>query len=67
MKVYIKGLHCEHCVKTVKRLLLKIKGVQNVEIDLKSSTATIVTSRRITKENFEIALKDTPYEVEQFQ
>ncbi len=39
--IKIEGMMCESCVKTVTESISKVKGVKNVEVDLKKGTATI--------------------------
>ncbi len=38
--IKIKGMHCQHCVGSVKETLEKIEGLADVEVDLDSGTAT---------------------------
>lgn len=40
----IKGMSCGHCVKAVEKALGEVPGVQKVEVDLASGTATVNAS-----------------------
>ena len=39
--LYIKGMKCNHCKANAEKAILGVAGVENVEIDLAASTATI--------------------------
>ena len=38
--VKVKGMSCQHCVRTVKKALEEIQGVSNVNVDLLKCEAT---------------------------
>jgi len=38
--IKIKGMSCEHCVKSTKEALTAIEGISNVVVDLKKGEAT---------------------------
>lgn len=46
--VKIKGMHCAACTKITAKRIKAIQGVENVEVDLASETATIQADRHIT-------------------
>ncbi len=48
--IKMEGLMCNHCVQNVQNALMKIKGVQNVQVTLDNQTATI------THDNIDTAL-----------
>lgn len=61
--VRIKGMSCGHCVKAVEKALREIPGVEKVQVDLASGTATVETSgpldmvevrRKIEKAGYEL-------------
>ena len=39
--ITIKGMQCNHCKSNVKKTILAVKGVENVEIDLSTGITTI--------------------------
>ncbi len=47
-KVYVEKITCLHCVKKVKDALLSIDGVNSVSVDLKSKTATLNVTKKVT-------------------
>lgn len=40
-EILIEGMHCNHCVESVKNALSKINGVSHVEVDLKKNIAVV--------------------------
>ena len=63
MKIKIKGMTCDNCARTVKRLFSEIEGVEEVKVDLESGWAEVRTSHEVSDQAFELALEDTAYEV----
>jgi len=57
----IEGMSCEGCVSRVKSSLLQLPGVENVEIDLNTGQAIILSSGEIDLKAFEDAVKKTGY------
>lgn len=43
----IKGMACQHCVKSVKKALEEIEGISNVAIDLQTGEATFEETRPV--------------------
>jgi copper chaperone len=41
VKIQIDGMHCEHCVKSIKSALSEIKGIESADVDLKGGFALI--------------------------
>lgn len=39
--IHIKGMSCNHCVQAVTRALQDLAGLQRIEINLESGTATL--------------------------
>jgi len=59
----IRGMSCQHCVKTVKKTLEEIDGIANVSVDLATGEATFEETRpvdgdlireKITKAGYEL-------------
>ena len=40
-EILIEGMHCNHCVESVKNALSKIIGVSDVKVDLKKNIAVV--------------------------
>lgn len=60
--VFINGMSCQHCVMAVKSALIEVEGINSVDVDLESGSATLDvdgTSDEIIKE----AVKEAGYEV----
>ena len=58
----INGMSCNHCVMAVKKALLSIEGIEEVEVNLAEGKATInadEVSDKVMKE----AIEDAGYEV----
>ena len=62
-EIAVKGMTCNHCLATIKRTVLNIKNVKNVEIDLKSGK-TIITGEDIDIKNIKNSIKELGYKVE---
>ncbi|SPF41466.1 COP-associated protein [Syntrophobacter sp. SbD1] len=43
----IKGMSCQHCVKSVKKALEEIEGISNVAVDLQTGEATFEETRPV--------------------
>lgn len=57
--IKIKGMSCEHCVKSVTKALNEIDGVKNVKVSLKKGEASFDEEKPVdmgkVKENIEKA------------
>ena len=40
-EILIEGMHCNHCVESVKKSLSKLDGVSYVEVDLAKNIAVV--------------------------
>ena len=60
----IPNISCEHCVHTIKMELGELKGVNSVEVDLKSKVATIQYEAPATTDQIENLLADINYPAE---
>lgn len=63
MKVKIKGMSCEHCVKTVKKALEEIDGITNVAVDLTTGEATFEETHPVEKDLVREKVKKAGYEL----
>ena len=48
-ELLVKGMSCDHCVMTVKRLASSVEGVSDVQVDLESGKVQ-VTADSSTRE-----------------
>ncbi len=48
IEVVIEGMHCKHCESKVFNALSKIKGIDQVNVDLKTKTATLEIDTNVT-------------------
>lgn len=61
MELKIEGMMCEHCKANVEKVLGAMDGVEKVTVDLKEKTASVVTSREISHEEFKKVIEDAGY------
>ncbi|MHB8482821.1 MAG: heavy-metal-associated domain-containing protein [Nitrospiria bacterium] len=60
----IKGMTCQHCVKTVKGALEQIKGVKSVEVVLEKEKATVIYDpAQVQAGQFKTAIEEAGYEI----
>jgi len=60
----VKGMSCMGCVKSVKRVLEPIAGVEAVDVSLEEARATIrYEPVKANPEQFKSAIRDAGYEV----
>jgi copper chaperone len=61
--VKIKGMTCQHCVMAVTKALSALDGIKNVQVDLKSGTATYDEVKPIDASAIAAAIKKAGYDV----
>jgi copper chaperone len=61
--IIINGMSCMNCVKHVKEALSELNGVNSVEVDLASKTATIEADTEIANDDIIKELDEFGYEV----
>ena len=59
----IDGMMCAHCEASVKKALLAIDGVQEVEASHEQRLATVYLSKRVDDEALAAAVRNAGYEV----
>ncbi|MBI1821167.1 MAG: heavy-metal-associated domain-containing protein [Nitrospirae bacterium] len=60
----VKGMTCQHCVKTVTGALGQIKGVKSVDIVLEKGTVTVVYDpAQARTDQFKTAVEEAGYEI----
>ncbi len=61
--IKIKGMSCQHCVMAVTKALNAIDGVKNVQVDLKTGTATYEETKPVDAKVVAAAVKKAGYDV----
>ncbi|MGA2028044.1 MAG: heavy metal-associated domain-containing protein [Syntrophobacteraceae bacterium] len=59
----VKGMSCQHCVKTVKKTLEEIDGITNVAVDLETGEVTFEETRPVDNELVREKIKKAGYEL----
>jgi len=63
-QVKVKGMSCQHCVKSVTTALEALDGVVNVTVDLPSGTATYEMSKPVDKAVVVKAINEVGFQAE---
>jgi copper chaperone CopZ len=58
----VYGMTCEHCRTAVSEELLRVEGVQGVEVDLDAGRV-VVSGRTVNDESVRTAVDEAGYEV----
>lgn len=61
--IKIKGMSCDHCVKTVSRVLDSIEGINNVKVDLAKGEATFIEEKPVDVNMIKEQIRKAGYEV----
>ena len=62
-KIKIKGMNCQHCVMAVTKALSAIDGIKNVQVDLKTATASYDEAKPVDVKVVAAAIKKAGYDV----
>jgi len=62
-KIKIKGMSCHHCVMAVTEAIGGVKGVKNVEVNLKKGEATFDETAPVDMNLVKERVRDAGYEV----
>jgi cation transport ATPase len=62
-RIYVKGMQCEHCSNAVKKELLTLEEVNNVEVDLKTGRVDLELSKDIDNEVLKKKIEEVGYEI----
>lgn len=57
-KITVIGMSCQHCVASVTEALSKIDGIENVEVDIASGTASFDETKEVSGETIRKALEE---------
>ena len=59
----VKGMTCEHCVRSVTEEVSAVDGVSGVEVDLASGRVTVAADRPVDDAAVRAAVAEAGYEV----
>jgi copper chaperone len=62
-RIKIKGMSCQHCVMAVTKALGAVDGIKDVNVDLKSGTATYAEIKTVDPAVVTAAIKKAGYEI----
>jgi copper chaperone len=62
-RIKIKGMSCQHCVMAVTKALGAVDGIKDVNVDLKSGTATYAEIKTVDPAVVAAAIKKAGYEI----
>ncbi len=62
-KITVEGMSCAHCVRHVEGALKEIKGVLDVNVDLKGKAAVVETNGDIAEAELKSAVEEAGYDV----
>ncbi|MEE9911321.1 MAG: copper ion binding protein [Deltaproteobacteria bacterium] len=61
--IKIKGMSCQHCVMAVTKALGAIDGIKDVQVDLKTGTATYEETKPVDAKVVAAAIAKAGYDV----
>ena len=59
----VRGMTCDHCVRSVTEEVAKVPGVNEVEVDLGSGHVTVSSDAELDDSAVEAAVEEAGYEV----
>lgn len=59
----VKGMTCEHCVKSVTEEVSEVPGVSGVDVDLPSGRVTVSSDQEVDDAAVRAAVTEAGYEV----
>ncbi len=63
IKIRIKGMSCQHCVRAVEQALSALDGVTEVQVSLEKGMAELICDEnRCDVSRIEVAIKEEGYE-----
>jgi copper chaperone CopZ len=63
MRVYIRGMSCQHCKIAVEKAFSAIEGVESINVSLEGAYADVILNSKVEDKKFSDALLDTAYEI----
>lgn len=62
-EIYIDGMHCMHCAKSVEAALKGINGVGSVKVDLNNKVSIITSKEEISDNAIKVAIEAAGFTV----
>lgn len=59
----VKGMTCEHCVRSVTDEVARLDGVSNVVVDLGAGQVSVTSETEIAQEAVRAAVEEAGYEL----
>jgi copper chaperone len=59
----VKGMHCDHCVRSVTEEVGQIAGVQKVDVDLASGRVIVTSEQPLPEDQVRAAVAEAGYEL----
>lgn len=59
----VAGMTCDHCVKAVRAELVKVAGVDHVDVALDSGTVTLTSVAPLAEQDLRAAIDEAGYEM----
>lgn len=63
MRLYIKGMMCDHCKMRVEKSLSALEGVKSVEVDLEKGTAEVISNKPLEFALLKETVEDAGYDL----
>jgi len=61
----VPGIHCNHCIHTIKMEVGEMEGIQSVEADLAGKEVVVNFTDPATPEKIKLLLKEINYPVQE--
>lgn len=61
--IFLQGLTCPACQKLIQKRLIKIPGIEDVQVKLENGETTITAQKQISNGNITKALEGTKYSI----
>ena len=62
-KIKIIGMTCQHCVATVSKVICKLGGIKNIDIDLETGVVTFEEVKPVDMDLLRTRIRDAGYDV----
>jgi copper chaperone len=63
LTIKVKGMTCQHCVMAVKKALIEIEGIRNLEVDLTAGEVRFNEAQPVDLAKVGESIKKAGYEV----
>jgi copper ion binding protein len=63
LKVKVRGMSCDHCVRTVRNAIMSLPGVSEVEVSLETGLVRVKAEADVSKEEIKRAVEEWGYKV----